>query len=273
MKCFLIRLCAIVLLFAFTMPIAANDEYHDGYMVIEGGTTVTMGSFSYQDYTADMSTEFFNPTLSVEYVFKDSKFSIGILYSSINNHFDMKYRSSNKSIDAELDADRTELQPFIRLGRHDRHNIRLSYRMFNYEFSDGYWIEYVDGNLKNHARDGKATGKLSNGVDAEMNLFFGNRIQLHLQLGVSYFFNAEYDWEYYDLIKNRIDSGDAKLDALSVRLAPGISFMVMDNLRISANYLMQGTSWLGSKDDEDKEYAGADIVSGVVLKAKYIFNF
>lgn len=263
---------ALVFMFALILLFGSLAIAHDGYFVIEGGTAITMGKFSYLDYTVDISKEFFNPRLSLEYVFPDSDMSIGFLFSNTKNSFDLEYDDGKKNIDGTLDVKRTEILPFFRLGPHDRHSLRLGFRMFNYKFSDGAWLEYRDGSLTKNAIDGKAEGKLSTGLDAELNLNFGNEFKFNLMLGASYFFNAKYNWEYYDLLAGRRETGDAKLNALSIRFSPGLSFQVMDNMRISANYIIEATSWLGSKDDEHEEYAGVDIVSAILLKVKYVFD-
>lgn len=236
---------------------------------VELGTAVTLGKFSYQDATVDVSEEFFNPRVAVEYVLPNGTVAIGVQYALSENDYSLDYSSGSKRLDGDLTVERTELLPYVRFGSPERANLRIAYKMFEYDISNGELDEYRHGRLVKLIRDGEANADMSTGVDVELNFGFGEQTRLSFMVGASYFIGAKYSWTYRnELAGNRIETGSAKLDALSVRFGPEISHAFSPDLRLFAQYLISGTSWLGSKD-ADEDYAGTDVMSAVILGLRY----
>jgi hypothetical protein len=153
--------------------------------------------------------------------------------------------------------------------------------MFNYKLRNGTMDETQNGELTRKISNGTAEGDLSQGVDAELNLVFGGRLKAGLTIGGSYFMDAEYDWTYTDELKGKggtVETGTATLDAVSVRLAPQLSFAIVENLRLALSYCVSATSWIGNNDegndeDSNEDYAGYDLVTSVTVVLRYTDAF
>lgn len=254
------------------MALSASGQ-SNGRLHLEIGTDMTFGKFTYSDATVDISEELINPRVSVEFALPDSAVSLGLLYAASENRFSLDFDDGKKQLDGDLDVERTDLIAFLRFGPRDRSNLRLGYRRFEYEFSNGELDETRNRVPTKRIRDGSAEGDLTTGVDAEVNLVFGENVRFGIMLGVTYFKDAKYRWEYRDeLAGGRIERGTATLDALSLRLGPELVFPVSESLRLFVNYSVSATSWLGSKDDEHEEYAGVDIMTGFGIGIRYAFG-
>lgn len=242
-----------------------------GKLLVEAGTEATVGKFEYADATVDISEEAFNPRLSAEYELPKSAFSFGVAYASSDNDYSLEFDDGEKTLDGDLTVERTDLIPFIRLGHRDGVNFRIGYRMFEYELSDGTLDETEDGRFTMRIRNGTAKGELDNGIDAQLNLLFGNSVQFGVRLGATYFMDAEYTWQYRDQLKGgAIQTGTAKLDAMSVSVAPELTFRLADEFRLFVNYTIAGTTWIDN-EDTDEDYAGTDVMTslGVGLRATF----
>lgn len=261
---------------ALSTLVLAGSSAHggDGGISVEAGSTMLFGSFTYQDATVDISQELFNPRASIELMLPKTPLSVGVAYATAKNGYTLEYDNGEKVLNGSLDIKRTDLTPFLRLGSADGVNLRIGYRMFNYKLSNGAFDETKNGVLTRKISDGTAEGDLSKGVDAELNLMFGGRFKAGIMLGGSYFMDAKYDWMYKDdLNGGSIETGTATLDAVSLRLAPQISFAIVEDLRLELNYCVSATSWIGNKDDVEEDYAGYDIVTAMTVALRYTGNF
>lgn len=246
---------------------------YDGLVTVEAGTAVTMGRFSFQDITVDMSREIFNPFVSVEYRFSGTEFSIGLLYAGSQNRFELDYNDGDLVLTGSIDAERREFLPYVRFGKRDRSNFRFGYRMFNYTFSNGELDEIENDILTKLIRSAHAEGTLSSGFDAELNMVFGDVFQFDIMVGGTYFFDAKYEWEYINILTNTpFQTGGTDLEAASIRVAPGFNYRVKDALRLFGKYQIQATFWMGNGDDSE-EYAGRDIMTAIMIGARYSFNW
>jgi hypothetical protein len=246
---------------------------YGGMVTIDAGTAVTTGRFSFQDITVDMSREIFNPFVSVEYRFSGTEFSIGLLYAGSQNRFELDYNDGDLVLTGSIDAERREFLPYVRFGKRDRSNFRFGYRMFNYTFSNGELDEIENDILTKLIRSARAEGRLSSGFDAELNMVFGDVFQFDIMIGGTYFFDAEYEWEYNNILTDSaVQTGGTDLEAASIRVAPGFNYRIGDSLRLFGKYRIQATSWMGSGDDVE-EYAGRDIMTAIVIGARYSFNW
>lgn len=255
------------------LAISASAQGKAG-VVLEAADAITLGSFTYQDAKVDISQEFFNPQGSAEFYFPGGTFAVGLLYAQSENNFDLDYDNGEKRLDGSLDVERTTLMPFLRLGRRDGINLRLGYNMFEYEFTNGALDETRNGVLTKQIRDGYAKGDLATGIDAEFSLVFGDRFQFGLVLGGTYFMDAKYEWRYRDdLNGGAISTGTAELDAVTLRLAPEISYEVAEGWRLFARYQIAGTSWIGNDEDVDEDYAGVDVMSAAYVGLRVNLGF
>jgi hypothetical protein len=253
--------------------LAGAAQGDNGGLAIEAGSAMLFGKFTYEDATVDISEEFFNPRISAEYIFPNSAVSIGLLYAMTENTYTLEFDDGEKILDGSLDIERTDLIPFLRLGSINGTNLRLGYRMFNYKLSNGELDETRGGSLTRMIREGEAEGDLSAGIDAEFNLVFGSTFKAGLMIGGTYFMDAEYDWTYRDSLNGgTVESGSATLDAVSLRLAPEMSYEIATDLRLFINYTVAATAWIGNKDDEEEEYAGYDVVSALTAGLRYNFG-
>jgi len=172
-----------------------------------------------------------------------------------------------------VDVERTDLLPFVRFGQREGVNLRLGYRMFDYEISNARLDETRNSRLTRRIRDGQAEGDMASGLDAELNLTFGESFQFGLMLGATYFKDAEFDWQYRDdLAGGRVERGSVEADAVSLRFGPEIAFRLADELRLYANFVVAGTSWIGSEADDAEDYAGVDVMASVGLGLRYQFG-
>lgn len=245
---------------------AAEPAAEDGsQIIIELGDAMTFGDFTYEDTTIDVSEEFMNPRGSAEFRFGGTSLAIGGEYAQSKNTFDGEYEDS----DGTLDAERTEYVLFARLGHKNGTNLRVGYRNFKYDFSDAT-IHQDNGETD---VNGKATGKLATGIDAELTLAVGSDLQFALALGATYFTDAEYDWSYTAIggPNPGFHAGTAKLDAYSARVRPEISFAAGKNLRVFVNGTVQASTWdiSQSEDDASPDYPGVDIYSAIGAGIRY----
>ena len=240
-------------------------------MILEAADGITLGNFNYQDAEVDIDTEFFNPQGSAEYYFPGGAIALGILYAQSENDYDLDFDDGDTRWDGSLTAERTTILPFLRLGKRESINLRLGLNIFEYEFSDGTLDKTEDG-VTTHIREGYAKGDLATGIDAELSLLFGDQFQFGLILGGTYFIGAEYEWTYLDADTGLREYGTAELDAVTFRLAPELSFEVAEGWRIFARYQLAGTTWLGSKD-EDEDYAGVDVFAAAVVGLRVDLGF
>ncbi|MBN2054112.1 hypothetical protein JW905_04280 [bacterium] len=238
-----------------------------GSLLFDVSTGITWGDFTVQDVTADISTEYFNPSLSAEFAFgEDDMFAVGVGYAKSGNDFTGEWEDGDEHTDGEITVERTTLDLFARLRAGPHFNFKLGYRSFKYEFSDGELDKYEFGELYESERNAKATGDLTTGLDAELNFMGGNDFQFRFQLGFSYFFDAEYDWEYdrirYDPYIEDRNEGNATANAVSFRLKPEFAFRLTDNLMATIDYTFSATAWDADTDQENiEDYPGVEIYS------------
>jgi hypothetical protein len=244
-----------------------------GGLGVEAGTDITIGQFTFQDATVDISEEFFNPRVSVEYGFSKPRISLGVAYAASENNYSLEFDDGEETLDGDVDVERTDLIGFVRFGRRDGMNLRLGVRRFEYELSNAQLDEFENGAQTKQIRNGTAGGELTTGIDAELNLVFGTGVQFGLTLGGSYFMDAQYAWQYQDMLAGGAwTSGTAELDAVSLRIAPELTVPLADGLRLYVNYTISGTSWIGNEDDEGEDYAGVDVMTAVGVGFRYWFG-
>jgi len=126
---------SFLLLFAFNSPVLASS------LLLDAGNGVTWGDFKVEDVEVDEETEYFNPSLSIEYrMGENENFAIGVGYSGSENEFTGDYSGNDgKEYKGNVDVDRTTLDAYVRFIPSPNFNIRLGYRYFKYEFTDGYY--------------------------------------------------------------------------------------------------------------------------------------
>lgn len=252
---------------AAAICVTAACAQESGRIIVELANGVTMGKLTYEDATIDISTEVFNPSASVEYKFAGSPLAIGLEASMSKNDFDGEYDDGNGSLTAE----RKKYVAFLRLGDRDGSYLRIGYCNFKYDFSDAviYQPDETD-------TDGTATGDLANGADVELCLGFPGKVGFSLALGASYFMDAEYDWSYVEIGGDSpgFHAGTAKMDAISARIRPEISFDMGGNLRLFVNGTVQASAWMIDEDDDEAspDYPGVDIYSAMTAGIRYSFG-
>lgn len=231
-------------------------EAKDKILTVELGDAVTFGSFTAQDATVDVETEYANPQGAVELKI-GGPFSVGASYAQSKNEFTGEWSGDNGDSRGTVDAERTDMNAYLRLGSRDSINFRLGYRYFKYEFSDG--LITSPGEID---RNGIAKGDMTTGLDGELNLVFGDQFQFGLGIGGTYFMDADYTWEYDKEVGGNTShqTGSATVNGYSARVRPEISFKVNDSLRIFLNYTLQATMWEGTPDNA-KDYPGVDVYS------------
>ncbi|HMO51509.1 MAG TPA: hypothetical protein PKE26_00620 [Kiritimatiellia bacterium] len=240
--------------------------WSDGGLLIEAGTDITFGKFTYKDATVEVTEEFFNPNLMLEYVFPDRLYGIGVRYAMSENGFTLDYADNKKKLVGNMDAERTILLPYLRIGPHDGVFFRIGAIFYEYEFSNATLDETRNGVPTKRIRDGYAKGELTPGLDAEISMLFGKKVQLGLHIGGAFYPGAKYTWRYRDELKGgALVTGNAKLDAATVRGGPELSVAVGKNWRLFARYAISATSWLGNEDEEHEDYAGTDIMTSVLV--------
>jgi hypothetical protein len=236
----------------------ARAEYGAHTLRLEGGTAITFGSFKYSGADVSIEKTFMNPRLSAEFGFKDTSIAAGVEFARSKNQFDGTWKTGAGSVDIE----RTELAIYARLGERERNNLRLGYRRFSYDFTDGSFVDGLDNYLS-----ATATGKLTTGVDLEATVAGGETLTFSLTAGATYFIGADYEWSYSLNGAPRVGNA-AKLSAYSARLRPEISFKVGDSLRVFGNYMLSVSSWKGTPTG-GKDYAGVDVYSGIGVGVRW----
>jgi hypothetical protein len=236
----------------------ARAEYGAHTLRLEGGTAITFGSFKYSGADVSIEKTFFNPRLSAEFGLKDTSFAAGIEFARSKNNFEGTWKTGAGSVDIE----RTELAIYARYGERERNNLRLGYRRFSYDFTDGTFVDGLDNYLS-----ATATGKLTSGLDLEGTVAGGETITFSLTAGATYFIGADYEWSYSLNGAPRVGN-TAKLSAYSARLRPEISFKVGDSLRVFGNYMLSVSSWKGTPTG-GKDYAGVDVYSGIGVGVRW----
>lgn len=250
---------------------AAEDE---GGLTIEVGNAITMGGLTVQDVEIDVETEAFNPRLGVEYSFAGSPVSIGADLALSENTFTGTWEGDDEGGDGSLDVERTDIGVYARLGSRDGVNLKVGYRNFSYEYSNGELAQYENGRLTERDENANATSDLTTGIDAELNLVFGEDFQVAFGIGYSFFMDAQYDWEYDQTVGGRTTHvvGSAELDAHSARFRPEISFLAAENLRVYLNYTVQASIWTGDFEGGDTEdYPALDLYSAAGVGVRYTF--
>lgn len=254
-------------------PCSAATDTDGGIFMVDIGSDIAFGTFTYEDATVEISEEFFNPNIGLEYAFPGRQYAAGIRYAESDNAFDLDYDNGKKTLLGSMDCERSLILPYVRIGPRDGISFRIGASFFEYEFSNAELDETRDGTLTKKIREGEASGDLSLGVDAEVSLLFGTTIQGGVILGGAYYPNAQYDWQYRDDLDNgRIKTGTAELDAASGRLGFECAAVISEGWRLYARFMVSATSWLGSKDEEDEDYAGIDGMSSVLVGLRIDFG-
>jgi len=232
-------------------------------VIVDVSDAFTAGKFTYEDTTVKVKSSAANPRGSLEYRFNDTPFAIGVEYASSKNDFEGEYEDS----DGDLTMERAEYAAYVRIGKRDSVNLRLGYRNFEYDITDGD-IRQSSGE---HDIHGIANGKMTTGIDAELNLLFGEKVTFGVGIGYTFFTGAEYTWQYDIENGPQNQAGSAELDAHSLRIRPEISFETMENLRIYLNVMLAATAWEGTPDN-GKDYPGFDVYSAAAVGLRYSFG-
>lgn len=247
--------------------LSASAQDNSGKIIVELANGLTMGEFTYEDATIDVSTEAFNPSGSIEYKFAGLPLAIGLEASMSKNDFDGEYDDGSGSLTAE----RKKFVAFVRVGDKNGSYLRLGYCNFKYDFSDAIIYQPDETDL-----DGTATGDLATGADVELGLGIVRRVGVSVAIGASYFKDAEYEWSYIEVrgISRQFRAGTAKMDAIAARIRPEISFALGKNLRLFVNGTLQASSWMIDEDDDaaSPDYPGVDIYSAVTAGIRYSFD-
>jgi hypothetical protein len=232
-------------------------------LMVDVGNSFTMGKFDYEDATIEVKSSIANPRAGLEYRFAESPFGLGIEYAMSENDFEGEYENS----DGDLTMERTEYVAYLRLGSRDSVNVRFGYRSFEYDISDGD-IRQSNGE---HDINGVANGDMTTGIDAELNLVFGEETTFGVGIGYTFFMDAEYTWEYDIESTGAHRTGSATLDAHSLRIRPELSFKLNDNTRLYFNAVLAATAWEGTPEGE-QEYPGYDVFSAAGVGIRYYFR-
>ena len=252
---------------------AVEEEATPSRLTIDVGDAVTFGKFTAQDTTIDVKTKYANPFGGVELRLA-GPFSVGGSYAQSKNEFDGDWSDGDKDGSGTLDAKRTDINAYVRIGYRDSVNLRLGYRYFKYEFSDGTIDQFKYGMLTEMDRHGSAEGEMTTGIDAELNLVFGDEVQFGLGIGATYYPDAKYTWAYDKKEGGRPwthEVGSATVNSYSARIKPEITFKLSDEVRIFVNYTLQGTMWEGTPDSaDDQNYPGIDIYSAAAAGIRIV---
>lgn len=234
-------------------------------VIVDVSDAVTVGSFKYEDAKITVKSSAANPRASLEYKFGESPFAIGVEYASSKNDFDGTYEDS----DGTLTMERTEMAAYVRFGSKHSTNLRVGYRKFEYDVTDAI----INQSSGERDINGVANGDLTTGIDAELNLIFGEKVSFGVGLGYTFFTGAEYTWAYDKVVGGSVEHkvGSAKLDAHSVRVRPELSFEAIENLRIFINYTLAATAWTGTPDG-GQDYPGVDVFSAAAVGLRYSFG-
>ncbi|MBA4389230.1 MAG: hypothetical protein C0404_14750 [Verrucomicrobia bacterium] len=263
MKKLSVLFAAAVLVSAVSVTKAADDG---NQLILDLGDAVTLGNFKYKDVKIEVEKEYANPRGSAEFKFGGTPASIGVEFAQSKNTFTGTYEDSHGSVDVK----RNEMAAYLRLGHKDETNVRIGYRKFKYDFSNA---DIVMDNGE-HDKNGEATGDLTTGLDAEVTLAVGTEVQFALTVGGTYFKDAKYSWAYDKYINERFTghvTGNAKLDALSVRIRPQLSMKMDDNIKIYINGTIAASSW-DATPEGGADYAGVDIYTALGLGLQYTFD-
>lgn len=268
-----------ILLFCivFALPAwAENATDGKSSLSFEVGNAITFGKFTVEDTEIEVGTEAFNPRGSLEFNFGGTPFCLGIDFAISQNDFDGTYEDGEDTGKGSLDVDRDDFGAYMRLGsRESPVNLKLGYRYFKYEFSNGELDQFENGILVEWDREAEATGDLTKGIDAELNFVVGNNVQFALALGGSYFMDAKYKWSYIKTapaegIFDELVTGEMEMDAYSARIRPEFSFLATDNMRIFVNYTLQASIW--EEDIEGtaaNQYPAVDVYSAAMIGLRY----
>jgi hypothetical protein len=252
---------------ALALEAKAVDR-NTGELIVEASDAVSLGKFSVQDVTVKIKQSYVNPRAVAEYRFGGTALAIGGEFSKMKNDYDGTYEFS----DGSLTMDRTDWTVFARIGYRDSVNLRLGYRNFQYDITDAIINQRDGGVLTERDTNGTATGELTKGIDAELNLVFGEKVQFGLSLGGTYFIGAKYTWAY-DANPGGHKTGNATVDAYSGRIRPELAFMLADNLQLFVNYTLMATAWEGREITNTKtDYPAYDLMSAVGAGLRYSFG-
>lgn len=246
--------------------IAAATARAESGLTLEIGTAVTLGEFTAEDTTIDVDTEYMNPMVGIELKLGDSPVSIGASYAQSENEFTGEWEDGAERGDGTINAERTDINVYARIGSRDGVNLRVGYRYFKYEFSDGLITIRENGRITEIDENAEANGDLTKGLDAELNLVAGTDVQFALAVGATYFVDAEYDWSYDKVEGGRRsrEQGSATVDGYSARIRPEVSFLIGDQLRLFVNYTLQATTW-DAEPPSGEDYPGVDIYSAAMV--------
>ena len=235
---------------------------------VEAGNRAAFGTFSAYDATVSISEGTVNPFGSIEFAINE-RFSIGAYVATVGNRFDLEFENDRKVLDGQLSVSRRDILPFVRLGHIDGTNVRVGFRNFRYEFTDGDLNEFVKSGSRTRVyTDAQAEGAFARGVDAELNLRNSGRMQFGVTLGAAFFPGGEYSWRYNEVGVGPAN-GSLTTNTLSARAEPNVGYMITPGLRIFANYRIEATSWLVDENGEGEQYAGQDIMTGLGFGLRY----
>jgi hypothetical protein len=271
-------LVLMVLLLALALSMGPGLGSANGASIlIDAANAVTWGKFTVQDVTADIDAEFFNPALMVEYRVGDGeKLALGAGYSRSGNRFQGEWDGpEGRYTSGEVDVDRTAIDLYLRLLAGPHFNARLGYRNFKYEFTNGSLLKTQHGEPVERADNAVANGKLTKGLDLELNFIGGQNIQFRFAIGFSYFFDAKYDWSYdrtlYDPMREDHNRGKATHNAMALRFKPEFTFPIDERLRLTLDYTLGAGIWEGETTQADiEDYPGVDIFSALGIGLEYL---
>jgi hypothetical protein len=239
-----------------------------GELIVEASDAVTLGKLTYDKVTVNIKQSYVNPRVMAEYRFGGTALSLGGEFSKLKNDYDGTFEYS----DGSMTMDRTDWTLFARLGYRDSVNLRVGYRNFAYDVKDAILNQRDNGVLTEQDTNGTAKGDLTTGIDAELNLVFGEKVQVGLSLGGTYFIGAKYDWAY-DAAPGGHKTGTAKVDAYSARIRPELAFLLADNLQLFVNYTLMATMWKGREvGNTNTDYPAYDVISAVGVGLRYSFG-
>lgn len=248
-----------------------------GRLTVDLGNAVTFGKFTYDDATIDIEGELFNPRGALEYQFAELPLAVGLEASMSENTFTGDYDDGDgDSGEGEVDIERQEMALYLKFVPNNTFSFRIGYRNFNYDLSNADITQYENGAIDERDINGVADCSLATGIDTQLGLIFGSpdALQLGLTLGYTYFIDAEYDWEYDEVIGAATThrTGSATANAHSLRIRPEVSFPLTDAVRLYADWCIAATAWDADLPDEDPSYPGFDMYSGVSVGVRYAFD-
>lgn len=261
------RWWTLTALVGWALPVQAVDRDR-GELIVEASDAVSFGRFHVEDVTIRIKESYANPRAVAEYRFGGTFLALGGEFSRLENDYDGTYRYN----DGSLTMDRTDYTLFARLGYRDKLNLRVGYRNFRYEIKDAVVNQRDNGVLTEQDTNGTAKGELSKGVDVELNCVFGDRVQLALSLGGTYFIGAHYTWDY-DANPGGHHSGTATVDSYSARFRPELALKLTDHLQLFVNYTLMAAAWKGREiTNTTTDYPAYDLISAVGVGLRYDFG-